>query len=344
MNRSPLECLFRSDGEGVTRLFMLEGTPSLVRLTVAAGTPRLQATLLTGAFPGPKPLAELAQYIVEWFDLDRDLAPFYRLADADPLLQKLAASERGLRIIGIPDLFEALCWAILGQQVNLAFAYRLKQQLTAEYGKSLEYEGHTYYHFPGPETFLQVSMEDLCSLQLTRSKARTLLDVAALIAGGELSREELLALPSPEAAEQRLLKIRGIGPWTSQYVRMRCLRDATAFPVGDVGLQNAVKFLTGMDRKPTPAELLELSVPGAAGKPMPHFICGGRYIDYPLPVNEYSNRSIVLGCFCITLLYKNRYAKIQLKKEPCVNTTPTHVQSAIRAVGFRSLVSSRPLS
>lgn len=58
---------------------------------------------------------------------------------------------------------------------------------------------------------------------------------------------------------------------------------------------------------------------------MPHFICGGRYIDYPLPVNEYSNRSIVLDCFCITLLYKNRYAKIQLKKEPCVNTTPTHV-------------------
>ncbi len=261
MNRSPLECLFRSDGEGVTRLFMLEGTPSLVRLTVAAGTPRLQATLLTGAFPGPKPLAELTQYIVEWFDLDRDLAPFYRLADADPLLQKLAASERGLRIIGIPDLFEALCWAILGQQVNLAFAYRLKQQLTAEYGKSLEYEGHTYYHFPGPETFLKVSMEELCSLQLTRSKARTLLDVAGLISGGELSREELLALPSPEAAEQRLLKIRGIGPWTSQYVRMRCLRDATAFPVGDVGLQNAVKFLTGMDRKPTPAELLALSVP-----------------------------------------------------------------------------------
>ncbi|MNC63442.1 DNA-3-methyladenine glycosylase [compost metagenome] len=88
-----------------------------------------------------------------------------------------------------------------------------------------------------------------------------MLEVAALIAGGGLSRAELLALPSPEAAEQRLLKIRGVGPWTSQYVRMRCLRDATSFPVGDVGLQNAVKFLTGMDRKPTPAELLELALP-----------------------------------------------------------------------------------
>lgn len=262
MNRSPLECLFRSDDEGVNRLFMPEGAPLLVRLTVAEGQPpRLRAVALTGARPGPEAIAELVRYVVEWFDLDRELAPFYRLADADPLLQPLAAGERGLRIIGIPDLFEAVCWAILGQQVNLAFAYRLKQRLTAEYGVSLAYEGHRYYHFPGPEVFLPVTMEELCSLQLTRNKARTVLEVAALIAGGGLSREELLALPSPEAAEQRLLKIRGIGPWTSQYVRMRCLRDATSFPVGDVGLQNAVKFLTGMDRKPTPAELLELAVP-----------------------------------------------------------------------------------
>ncbi len=262
MNRSPLECLFRSDSKGVNRLFILEGAPALVRLTVAEDQPlRLTAALLAGVRPGAEAIADLARYIVEWFDLDRDLAPFYRIADADPLLRPLAVSERGLRIIGIPDLFEALCWAILGQQVNLAFAYRLKQRLTAEYGESLEWEGHTYYHFPRPEVFLTVTQEELCSLQLTRNKARTVLEVAALIAGGGLSREELLALPSPEAAEQRLLKLRGIGPWTSQYVRMRCLRDTTAYPVGDVGLQNAVKFLTGMDRKPTPAELLELAVP-----------------------------------------------------------------------------------
>lgn len=262
MNRSPLECLFRPDSEGVNRLFIVEGEPCLVRLTTAAEQPpRLQANLLSGAVHGAEATAGLVRYIVEWFDLDRDLAPFYRIADEDPLLQPLAVSERGLRIIGIPDLFEALCWAILGQQVNLAFAYRLKQRLTAEYGASLEYEGHTYYHFPGSEVFLTVTQEELCSLQLTRNKARTVLEVAALIAGGGLSREELLSLPSPGEAEARLLKLRGIGPWTSQYVRMRCLRDTTAYPVGDVGLQNAVKFLTGMDRKPTPAELLELALP-----------------------------------------------------------------------------------
>ncbi|MHA6533101.1 DNA-3-methyladenine glycosylase family protein [Paenibacillus sp. BAC0078] len=260
LNRSPLECLYRTDREGVTRYFNLDNLPVLIRLTVPEGS-KLRVTLLHGTTPGPAAQEWLARYIMEWFDLERDLAPFYRVAEADPLLQPLAVQHRGLRIVGIPDLFEALCWAILGQQVNLAFAYRLKHQLTAAFGKSLEWEGQTYYEFPAPEVFAEVELEELCALQLTRSKARTVLEVAALIASGGLSREDLLAMPSPEAAEQRLLQIRGVGPWTSQYVRMRCLNDTTAYPVGDVGLQNAVKFLAGMDRKPTPAELLQLSEP-----------------------------------------------------------------------------------
>lgn len=37
-------------------------------------------------------------------------------------------------------------------------------------------------------------------------------------------------------AEKFLLKIRGIGPWTANYVLMRCLRFQTAFPIDDVGL------------------------------------------------------------------------------------------------------------
>ncbi|GGF66342.1 DNA-3-methyladenine glycosylase [Paenibacillus albidus] len=258
MQRSTLECLHQADAAGVTRLFVLEGSPVLIRVTAPDGD-SMEVRLLYGELPGAQQQEWLARYIMEWFDLDRDLAPFYTLAAADPLLGPLAERFHGLRIVGIPDLFEALSWAILGQQVNLAFAYRLKQRLTAEYGRSLEWEGHTYYCFARPEDLLDVSVEELCTLQLTRSKARTILEVAALLARGELSREALLSLPSPEAAEKELVAIRGIGPWTAQYVRMRCLRDPSSFPVGDVGLQNAVKVLTGMDKKPTPAELVQLS-------------------------------------------------------------------------------------
>lgn len=94
MNRSPLECLFRTDKAGVSRMFRIEGGPLLVRLSVSENH-KLSVTRLHGAIPGALEQEWLARYIVEWFDLDRDLAPFYRLAAMDPLLGPLASEHRG---------------------------------------------------------------------------------------------------------------------------------------------------------------------------------------------------------------------------------------------------------
>jgi DNA-3-methyladenine glycosylase II len=52
---------------------------------------------------------KIVSYIREWFDLDRNLTPFYTMAKADPLLKWPAQEFYGLRLIGVPDLFEALC-------------------------------------------------------------------------------------------------------------------------------------------------------------------------------------------------------------------------------------------
>ena len=75
---------------------------------------------------------------------------------------------------------------------------------------------------------------------------------------GTLSKEQLLQLPDPPAIEKFLIKIRGIGPWTAQYIALRCLRHPDAWPTGDVGLQNAVKRALKMDRKLSQEELNEL--------------------------------------------------------------------------------------
>ena len=80
---------------------------------------------------------------------------------------------------------------------------------------------------------------------------------------GKLSKAKLLAERSAKAAEKTLVAQRGIGPWSANYVMMRCLRYPEAYPVGDAGLQNAVKRLLMMDRKPTEAELYELAKPWA---------------------------------------------------------------------------------
>lgn len=257
MARSPLECLYTTDTGGVNRLVRVGNAKRLIRLTCPPGR-GMQVQLLQGDSLTYEELEELTRYIEDWFDLDRDLEPFIQMSKGDPLLGPLVETFYGLRVVGIPDLFEALCWAIVGQQVNLTFAYKLKQRLTEQYGDAADWEGVTYKMFPLPEGFANVSIESLFSLQLTRNKAMAILDVASRMISGELSRDSLLKLNDSESVDKELTKIRGIGPWTAQYVRMRCLGDQTAFPVGDVGLQNAVKKMLGLNQKPTPLELRAL--------------------------------------------------------------------------------------
>jgi len=162
----------------------------------------LQGNPLTGV-----ELEEVTQYMKDWFDLNRDLDPFIQLAQSDPLIGPVVDRFAGLRIVGIPDLFEALCWAIVGQQVNLTFAYKLKQRLTEQYGEVAEWEGATYRMFPRPERFAHVSIEQLCTLQLTRNKAMAILATASRMNSGQLTREGLLALNDPDSVDKELTSI-----------------------------------------------------------------------------------------------------------------------------------------
>lgn len=203
---------------------------------------------------------EIVKYIHEWFDLDNDLTPFYEMAKADPLLKMPARKFYGLRVIGIPDLFEALCWGVLGQQINLAFAYSLKKQFVEAFGDSIEWNGKKYWVFPPYERIARLTPTDLADIKMTVKKSEYIIGIARLMASGELSREKLMKMNFKDA-EKNLIKIRGIGPWTANYVLMRCLRFPTAFPIDDVGLIHSIKILRNMNRKPTKDEILEISVP-----------------------------------------------------------------------------------
>ncbi|MBJ6361217.1 DNA-3-methyladenine glycosylase family protein [Paenibacillus sp. GCM10012307] len=271
MTRSPLESLYEVRSGSVIRLLRAAREPDsdcgaprsyLVDIT-CPDDQALHVRFLQGKPDSDEELEGVKRYIREWFDLDRDLEPWQQLVADDPVLGKLAAEFYGLRLIGIPDLYEALCWAIAGQQVNLPFAYKLKARLAETYGKSVIWEGRRYWRFPDPSALAGADIAALQSLQLTRAKSAAIIETASRMTSGELSRAGLLGLGDFASAEQALVHIRGIGPWTANYVRMRCLRDPSAFPIGDVGLQNAVRSQLSMDRKPTPAELRELFAPWA---------------------------------------------------------------------------------
>lgn len=260
LTRKKNECMYEIENDIITKVIAIGEIRSLVQVS-AINNKQMLVQFLNDSRPIEKwKREEIVKYIHVWFDLDNDLEPFYEMAKADPLLKIPARKFFGLRVIGIPDLFEALCWGVLGQQINLAFAYSLKKQFVEGFGDSIDWNGKKYWVFPSYERIAQLTPADLADIKMTVKKSEYIIGVARLMASGELSREKLLKMNFKDA-ERNLIKIRGIGPWTANYVLMRCLRFQTAFPIEDVGLINSIKILRNMDRKPTKDEILEISVP-----------------------------------------------------------------------------------
>jgi DNA-3-methyladenine glycosylase II len=257
LSRSTNECLFKIKNKRIYKALSVEQETLIIE--VSEGNNFITVRFLVNSSPSKSIREAVAHYVHEWFDLNRDLRPFYQLAESDELLRKAVNSFYGLRNMGIPDLFEALCWGILGQQINLTYAYTLKRRLVESFGHYVEYEGEFYWIFPTPEVTAKLTVSDLAGLRMTVKKCEFLIGIAQLLESGELTKEQLLKTGSVKAAEKMLVKIRGIGPWTANYVLMRCLRFPSAFPIDDVGLHNAIKLQLGMDKKPTKEELLKLS-------------------------------------------------------------------------------------
>ncbi|MEH7094091.1 DNA-3-methyladenine glycosylase 2 [Neobacillus vireti] len=257
LGRNKNECMYDIENNVITRV--VQTGASANRLVQIYENDKNQMIVqFIDSTPAEKEWKKVFSFISEWFDFEQDLSPFYEMAKGDALLEKPVQEFRGLRVIGVPDLFEALCWGVLGQQINLGFAYTLKRQFVEKFGHSIERDGRKYWVFPSYNQIAKLTPGDLADIKMTVKKSEYIIGIAQLMDRGELSKEKLLELDFKDA-EKTLIKIRGIGPWTANYVLMRCLRFPTAFPIDDVGLHNAIKFLKGSENKPTKEELIKLS-------------------------------------------------------------------------------------
>lgn len=189
--REKNECMFEIEGETITRVIAIGDNRSLVQ-TYANDKQQLVVHFLGDTRPKTKlKRAEVVRYIREWFDLDNDLTSFYEMAEKDPLLMKPVQDFYGLRNVGIPDLFEALCWGVLGQQINLSYAYTLKRRFVEKFGQSVEWNSKKYWIFPTYEEVAKLTIEDLADIKMTVKKCEYIIGIARLMANGELSKRKL---------------------------------------------------------------------------------------------------------------------------------------------------------
>lgn len=177
---------------------------------------------------------------------DRDLRPFYRAVRAIPWLDALARRMRGAKPPAYPTVWEAIVNAVVFQQVSLAAASSILGRLIATLSRPIPHRGIALYPFPAPPAFAGATVERLRACGLSANKARTLHELAASVAAGQLDERELAALPTPEVVA-RLVSLRGIGPWTASVVALRGLGRLDAFPLGDSGIGRGLATLSGDD-------------------------------------------------------------------------------------------------
>jgi DNA-3-methyladenine glycosylase II len=245
------------------RVARIDGRLWLYEVAQAAPDAVAVRTLTGGPEAAPRAaeraIAAVREEVSRLFSLEDDLESFYaRARSRDPTLHRLCGLLRGYRVSRAASLFEALVTAISAQQINLAFAFTVRNRLIRAYGTPLLFEGETYYAFPEPEAVAEAAPEALRAMQFSRRKAQYLIAAARAIAGGELQDVELRGLPNDEVVA-RLTRLPGIGRWTAEWALIRALGRQDVVPADDLGVQQAVGRFYHSGSRPAAAEVRRLA-------------------------------------------------------------------------------------
>ncbi|MEW5926659.1 MAG: Ada metal-binding domain-containing protein [Gemmatimonadota bacterium] len=247
LGRDPESRTEGARGSAAFKVLRLAAGPAVLRMELADGA--VDCSVDAARAPGPDDVRAAHAAAVRLLGIAEDPAPFERRV-AERGDGRLVEGRRGLRVPLTADPWEALVWAVVGQQVNLPFACALRRELVDLCG---EPAGGGLVAHPGPDALAGLDVADLRRRRFSGRKAEYLLEAARQVASGDLRLDELAEAPAG-VAEQRLRAVRGIGPWSARYVLMRGFGLADCVPVGDSALATALQRWLDVDVRPGPAE------------------------------------------------------------------------------------------
>ena len=211
-----------------------EAGKPLVWLTVSQHDTGLQAVLPLTCGPA----CELLSRVVRLFDVrvDGDLIDRTLFGAPSRYLKHSVAQAPGLRVPGAWDGFETAVRAVLGQQVSVARGTELANRMVEAYGEG---------DFPAPD---QLRHQEIAELGMPGNRGRAISTLAEWV---DMDGYTLLEGQASESFVQGLGAVKGIGPWTQNYMRLRVVKDVDAFPHND--------WVVLKQLKTTPAQALKLA-------------------------------------------------------------------------------------
>ena len=176
------------------------------------------------------------------------------LRSADPVLARLIEDRPDFDprawMAQLPpmDLYGALLFQVVGQQLSVAATRRILARIQALFGG----------HLPSPAELLAEDPGKLREAGLSWRKISTLRDLAGRLSDGRLNPDALGRLPDDELMAE-LTVIPGIGPWTVQGALIIALQREDVVLPGDLALRKAIQAAYQLDHLPTQQEVLAIA-------------------------------------------------------------------------------------
>jgi DNA-3-methyladenine glycosylase II len=173
----------------------------------------------------------------------------HHLKKADPVLAAIIERIGPCRMEFGEPTFHALAEAILYQQLNGKAAVTIFNRFTAAAGDPLT-----------PQGILKLTDAEMRGVGLSRQKTAYLRDLSEKTAAGLMEFERLPDLPEEDVIAH-LTQVKGIGVWTAHMFLMFTLRRPDILPVGDYGVQAAIKKYYKKRKWPKPAVMEKIAKP-----------------------------------------------------------------------------------
>jgi DNA-3-methyladenine glycosylase II len=173
------------------------------------------------------------------------------LKKSDPVLAAIIERIGPFRMQYGDPTFHTLAESILYQQLNGKAAETIFNRFTAVAGDPLT-----------PEGILKLTDAQMRGVGLSRQKTVYLRDLSEKTNAGLLEFEHMADMSDDEVIAH-LTQVKGVGVWTAHMFLMFTLRRQDILPVGDYGVQAAIKKYYKKRKWPKPAVMEKIAKPWA---------------------------------------------------------------------------------
>jgi DNA-3-methyladenine glycosylase II len=167
----------------------------------------------------------------------------HHLKRQDPVLSEIIDRVGDYRIQFRDPDFETLVKSIVFQQLSGRVASVIFGRLAKAAGGKIT-----------PLNILKLRPSRMRTLGLSTQKTAYIRDLARHTRDGHVVFEDLASLSDAEVIE-RLTQVKGIGVWTAHMFLIFALQRPDVFPIGDLGIRNAIRKAYNLAEMPVPPQL-----------------------------------------------------------------------------------------